>query len=129
MVCNATLEDPSQIPGNVYYVHSSDGPSSVTVTPKLNHSNYHAWVRSKRLALGAKNKFDFVDGTIEVLDDFDPCYKAWCRCNMLIHLWIMNSVEDLIAQSIVYLENAIDVERAQGTFFSWRFHQNLRATG
>jgi hypothetical protein len=103
-------EDPSQIPGNVYYVHSSDGPSSVSVTPKLNHSNYHSWTRSMRRALGAKNKFDFVNGTIEVpVDDFDPSYKAWCRCNMLVHSWIMNSVEDSIAQSIVYLENAIDV--------------------
>jgi hypothetical protein len=107
---NQQPEDPSQIPGNVYYVHSSDGPSSVSVTPKLNHSNYHSWTRSMRRALGAKNKFNFVNGTIEVpVDDFDPSYKAWCRCNMLVHSWLMNSVEDSIAQSIVYLENAIDV--------------------
>jgi len=33
------LLDPSQQPGNVYYVHPSDGPSSVTVTPVLNNSN------------------------------------------------------------------------------------------
>ncbi|MCI35359.1 hypothetical protein A2U01_0056580, partial [Trifolium medium] len=25
-------QDPSQIPSNVYYVHSSDGPSSVSIT-------------------------------------------------------------------------------------------------
>jgi hypothetical protein len=63
-----------------------------------------------RRALGAKNKFDFVNGTIEVpIDDFDPSYKAWSRCNMLVHSWLMNSVDDLIGQSIVYLENAIDV--------------------
>jgi hypothetical protein len=63
-----------------------------------------------RRALGAKNKFDFVNATIEVpADDFDPSFKAWCRCNMLVHSWIMNSVDDSIAQSIVYLENALDV--------------------
>ncbi|PNX71970.1 retrovirus-related Pol polyprotein from transposon TNT 1-94 [Trifolium pratense] len=62
-----------------------------------------------RRPLGAKNKFDFVDGTIPVPNPFDPSYKAWCRCNMLIHSWIMNSVEESIAQSIVYLENVIDV--------------------
>ncbi|MCI19244.1 retrovirus-related pol polyprotein from transposon TNT 1-94, partial [Trifolium medium] len=28
---------------------------------------------------------------------------------MIVHSWIMNSVEDSIAQSIVYLDNAIDV--------------------
>jgi hypothetical protein len=107
---NTPPEDPSQIPGNVYYVHSSDGPSTVSVIPKLNHSNYHAWARSMRRALGSKNKFDFVDGTIGVPDDdFDPRFKAWSRCNMLVHSWLMNSVEDSIAQSIVYLENAVDV--------------------
>jgi hypothetical protein len=60
-------------------------------------------------ALGGKNKFDFVDGSIPVPTDFDPNFKAWNRCNMLVHSWIMNSVEDSIAQSIVFLENAIDV--------------------
>jgi hypothetical protein len=30
-----------------------------------------------RRALGAKNKFDFVDGRIAVpIDEFDPSYKA-----------------------------------------------------
>jgi hypothetical protein len=63
-----------------------------------------------RRALGSKNKFDFVDRTIDVPDDdFDPRFKAWSRYNMLVHSWLMNSVEDSIAQSIVYLENAVDV--------------------
>ena len=105
----APVLDPSQQPGNVYYVHLSDGPSSVAITPVLSHSNYHSWARSMRRALGGKNKFDFVDGSIPVPTDFDPNFKAWNRCNMLVHSWIMNSVEDSIAQSIVFLENAIDV--------------------
>jgi hypothetical protein len=67
MVRNAP-EDSSQIPENIYYVHSSDGPSSVSVTPKLNHSNYDSWTRSMRRALGVKNKFDFVNGTIHYVE-------------------------------------------------------------
>ncbi|MCI51147.1 receptor-like serine/threonine kinase, partial [Trifolium medium] len=57
-------QDPPQISGNVYHVHPSDGPSSVSITPVLTHSNYHTWARSMCRALGGKNKFDFVDGTI-----------------------------------------------------------------
>lgn len=34
---------------------------------------------------------------------------AWNRCNMLVHFWLFNSVSELIAQSIVFMENAIDV--------------------
>ncbi|MCI31496.1 hypothetical protein A2U01_0052708, partial [Trifolium medium] len=44
--------DPSQNPGDVYYVHASDGPSSIAVKLVLNHSNYQAWARSMRQALG-----------------------------------------------------------------------------
>ncbi|MCI39003.1 retrovirus-related pol polyprotein from transposon TNT 1-94, partial [Trifolium medium] len=43
------------------------------------------------------------------IDAFDPSFRAWNRCNMLIHSWIMNSVDPSIAQSIVFMENASDV--------------------
>jgi hypothetical protein len=91
--------DPSCDPSSPYYVHSSDGPSSVKVTPLLTGSNYHSWARSMRRALGVKLKFDFLDGTIPMpVDAFDPSFRAWNRCNMLIHSWIMNSVDRSIQQ-------------------------------
>jgi hypothetical protein len=66
--------------------------------------------RSMRRALGAKLKFEFLDGSIPApIDAFDPTYRSWNRCNMLIHSWIMNSVDPSIAQSIVFMENASDV--------------------
>jgi hypothetical protein len=102
-------QDPSSDPTSPFYVHSSDGPSSVKVTP-FNGSNYHSWARSMRRALGAKLKFEFLDGSIPApIDAFDPSYRSWNRCNMLIHSWIMNSVDPSIAQSIVFMENASDV--------------------
>ncbi|KAK2375797.1 putative mitochondrial protein [Trifolium repens] len=103
-------QDPSTDPTSPFYVHSSDGPSSVKVTPLLTSSNYHSWARSMRRALGAKLKFEFLDGSIPApIDAFDPSYRSWNRCNMLIHSWIMNSVDPSIAQSIVFMENASDV--------------------
>jgi hypothetical protein len=63
-----------------------------------------------RRALGGKLKLEFVDGTIPVvLDQFDPSFRAWNRCNMLVHSWILNSVSDSIAQSLVFMENVVDV--------------------
>jgi len=53
-----------------YFVHPSDGPSSVMVTPVLNGSNYHSWARSMRSALGGKMKFEFINGTIPQITDF-----------------------------------------------------------
>ncbi|GAU50785.1 hypothetical protein TSUD_192210 [Trifolium subterraneum] len=102
--------DPSTDPSNPFYVHPSDGPSSVKVTPLLDGSNYHSWARSMRRALGAKLKFEFIDGSIPMpVDAFDPSFRAWNRCNMMIHSWLLNSVEPSIARSIVFMDNASDV--------------------
>jgi len=62
-----------------------------------------------KCALGAKNKFEFVDGSIPIPNTFDPSYKGWSRYNIIIHSWIINSVIKSISQSIIFLENAIDV--------------------
>ncbi|GAU39523.1 hypothetical protein TSUD_222930 [Trifolium subterraneum] len=63
-----------------------------------------------RRALGGKLKLEFIDGTNPIVSDpFDPSFRAWNRCNMLVHSWIMNSVSDSIAQSLVFMENALDV--------------------
>ncbi|PNX84220.1 hypothetical protein L195_g040276, partial [Trifolium pratense] len=42
-------------------------------------------------------------------DDFDPDYRAWHRCTQLISSWIFNSVSPSIAQSVIFMENAIDI--------------------
>jgi hypothetical protein len=98
------LQDPSCDPSSPYFVHSSDGPSLVNVTPVLNGSNYHAWSRMMRRAIGGKLKLEFMDGTIPVVvDQFDPSYRACNHCNMLMHSWILNSVSDSIAQSLVFI--------------------------
>jgi hypothetical protein len=92
-----------------FYVHPSEGPNFVVVTPLLNGSNYLAWSRSMRRALGAKNKLAFVDGTLPIPDLQDLNRSAWERCNHLIHSWIINSVTEQIAQTLVFHENCFDV--------------------
>ena len=58
-----------------YFVSPSDGPSTVTVTPLLNGSNYLSWAHSMRRALEGKMKYEFVDGTIPpVTNMFDPYF-------------------------------------------------------
>jgi len=46
-----------------FYVHLTEGPNSVTITPFLTGSNYLAWHRSLKRVFGAKNKLAFVDGS------------------------------------------------------------------
>ncbi|GAU32656.1 hypothetical protein TSUD_219060 [Trifolium subterraneum] len=102
--------DPSADPSSPYFVYPSDGPSTVKVTPILTGANYHVWAYSMRRALGAKLKFEFLDGSIPIpADSFNPSYRSWNRCNILIHSWIMNFVDPAIAQSIAFMDNASDV--------------------
>ncbi|XP_058726231.1 uncharacterized protein LOC131597558 [Vicia villosa] len=94
---------------SVYYVRSSEGPNSVSITPQLNGSNYISWSRSMKKALGSKNKLGFINGSIPVPNFNDLNRSAWERCNYLVHSWILNFVNPAIAQTILFLENALDV--------------------
>jgi len=60
-------------------------------------------------ALGTKNKFAFIDGSVPIPPPDDLNRNAWECCNNLIHSWILNSVSPQIAQTIVFHEYAIDV--------------------
>ena len=60
-------------------------------------------------ALGAKNKLLFINGSLHVPDTDDLNRNAWERCNHLVHSWLINSVPDSIAQTIVFHDNAFDV--------------------
>ncbi|KAK9723707.1 hypothetical protein RND81_05G019400 [Saponaria officinalis] len=56
------------------------------------------------IALSAKNKLGFVDGTVEKPAAKSTTSKAWQRCNDLVFSWILNSVSDEIGNSILYCE-------------------------
>lgn len=92
-----------------YYVHPSENPTTVCVSPALSGENYHAWALKMRRALATKNKFKFVDGSIEVPKVGDLNFEAWERCNNLVHSWIVNSITPSIAESVIFIDHAIDV--------------------
>ena len=92
-----------------YFVHPLENSSTVSVTPQWNGDNYHSCSMKMRRALAMKSKFKFVDGSIEVPDEDDLNRAAWERCNNLVHTWIINSISPSIAQSVVFIENAMDM--------------------
>ncbi|KAL5540363.1 hypothetical protein UlMin_043038 [Ulmus minor] len=47
-----------------YFLHNGDHPGLTLVSNPLNGANYHTWRRAMLMALTAKNKVGFVDGTI-----------------------------------------------------------------
>jgi len=92
-----------------YFVHPSEGPNSLTVSPKLNGSNYLAWKRSMQCTLGTKNKLGFINGNIPVPDRDDLLRSAWERCNHLVQSWIINSLSESIAQIVVSYDSTLEI--------------------
>jgi hypothetical protein len=92
---------------SVYYVHPSKGPSSLAISLNLKGSNYLAWSRSMQRALGAKNKLAFIDGSMPIPDLGDLNHSAWERCKNLLHSWILNSISESIAPTIVFHDTEI----------------------
>nr|KYP37213.1 hypothetical protein KK1_041603 [Cajanus cajan] len=101
--------NPTMNLSSPFFIHPSEGPSSVSITPVLDGTNYQSWSHAIRMALISKNKMAFLLGTIPVPKVEEPLYSAWERCYTLVMSWLLNSVTPSIAQSVIFLECAIDI--------------------
>ncbi|KAL5582411.1 hypothetical protein UlMin_014853 [Ulmus minor] len=72
------------------------------------------------MALNAKNKLTFVDGSLSWPTATDLLAGPWSRCNSMVISWILNSVSKEIADSLLYHDSAVEVWRD----LYERFHQN-----
>ncbi|XP_024022817.1 uncharacterized protein LOC112092002 [Morus notabilis] len=101
----STMEDSN----SPFYLHSGDNPGLTMVSHPLNGPNYNTWSISMLMALNAKNKVGFVDGTLQRPSSDDLTFSFWSRCNSIVTSWLLNSVTKEIADSLLYLESARDV--------------------
>ncbi|KAM1299025.1 hypothetical protein ACFX2F_025764 [Malus domestica] len=68
------MEDSKSIaasndPSSPFYVHHFDNPGMHLVSTLLTGNNYSTWSHSMCIALSAKNKFGFVDGSVKQPSD------------------------------------------------------------
>ncbi|XP_061373503.1 uncharacterized protein LOC133315841 [Gastrolobium bilobum] len=103
-----SLPDYLTNPANPFFLHPSENPSLVLVSPKLNGKNYHSWARAMKMALLSKNKVGFISGGIVSLPAEDLLFLAWERCNTIVLGWIHRSTDDSIARSILWIDKAFD---------------------
>jgi hypothetical protein len=93
---------------NPFFLHNGDSLGTVLVSQPLIGDNYNTWSKSMTMALRAKNKLKFVDGTLVKLVDLDRA-KAWTRCNDMILSWILNSLSKDIAASVIYINTCSEM--------------------
>jgi hypothetical protein len=58
------------------------------------------------IALGAKMKLGFIDGTIETPAKNSPQFVKWNRVNCMITSWILNSISKDIVEAFLYTTSA-----------------------
>ncbi|XP_040960293.1 uncharacterized protein [Gossypium hirsutum] len=92
---------------NPLYLHPSDTPWIVLVSHQLTGSdNYCVWSRSMSIALLAKNKLGFIDGSCKC-DSLSPDLKSqWDRCSAFVLSWIINTVSKELSAGIVFASSA-----------------------
>lgn len=90
-------------PSDPLYIHHSDQPGSVLVSQQLNEENYGTWSRSMIMALSAKSKEGFVDGSIPKPSESSKIeLQQWTRYNNLVKSWLLNSISSDIGASVIY---------------------------
>uniref|UniRef100_A0A803LWM9 Retrotransposon Copia-like N-terminal domain-containing protein n=1 Tax=Chenopodium quinoa TaxID=63459 RepID=A0A803LWM9_CHEQI len=89
-----------------YYLASGDNPSMQLGNQILTGSNYINWCRIVRMALIARNKICFVDGTLIPPDSASDDHKKWLRNDYMVMSWILNSMEKTIAESFLFVNSS-----------------------
>ena len=76
---------------------------------QLRGENYEEWVRAMKIALCARRKWGFIDGTYEQPDDGSPEMEDWWTVQSMLVSWILNAIEPTLRSTVTYAENAKDL--------------------
>lgn len=89
-----------------YDLTSSDNPGTLISKPSLCGPNYDEWATNLQLALKARKKFWFADGTILQPVETSPNYEDWIANNALVVSWMKLTIDDSISTSMSHVDDA-----------------------
>lgn len=92
-----------------YYLHPSDVPKQLHVNEVLSDSNFSDWSQEMENFLFAKNKIDFVDGTLQRPEKGKSDYMPWMRCDAMVKGWLTTAMEKGIRDSVKYATTAAEI--------------------
>ncbi|GJU96968.1 ribonuclease H-like domain-containing protein [Tanacetum coccineum] len=95
--------------GNPLHLQTNDNNSGSLVNIKLTgFENYRVWHTAMKIALQARNKMGFVDGTCvkSAYASSVPLSNQWERCNAVVLSWLLSSISEGLYLSKFYSENA-----------------------
>ncbi|XP_021725276.1 uncharacterized protein LOC110692547 [Chenopodium quinoa] len=91
---------PSKIePNSPFYLGSQDRPGDFITPTRLKGDNYDDWAADIRMALEARRKFEFLDGTI--IGPTPPCTQSdWNTINAMLVSWITNTIDPEVKSTL-----------------------------
>ncbi|XP_074300473.1 uncharacterized protein LOC141631744 [Silene latifolia] len=109
MVDDKKTGETSHTPNPVYAVSLHDGTGAKITHVVLLGPNYEEWAKGFRVALGAKRKLGFIDGTLKEKPSDPKDVEDWTAINYLIVAWIFNTIDSRVRSSISYRETAFEL--------------------
>jgi len=101
---------PPQIePTDPLYIHPLDSPGLPLVSNIFNGENFDNWKRSVIIALSAKHKVAFIDGSCTCPAPTSPLFTFWQRNNAMVISWLLNSLNDSNRNSVLYYDTALEL--------------------
>ncbi|XP_074303820.1 uncharacterized protein LOC141638315 [Silene latifolia] len=89
----------NQTPQNYSIIHVENTGTNIT-NVVFNGTNYDEWARSFQLALLAKGKDGYIDGSIKKPAETATNFPTWRSTNALVTGWIFNSIEPSTRRTI-----------------------------
>ncbi|PWA55348.1 hypothetical protein CTI12_AA427390 [Artemisia annua] len=97
-----TINDP-------LYLASSDHPAMVLTNTPFNGGNFLGWSRNVKMALGAKLRLGFIDGSCPKPLVTVVNVQRWIRCDYMVTCWILNSMVNELSEAFLYAQSACEL--------------------
>ncbi|XP_074264249.1 uncharacterized protein LOC141586797 [Silene latifolia] len=104
---NSAIVDTSKS-SSISYIHVENTGHSITPVV-FNGNNYDEWSRSFQLALMAKGKLGYIDGTIIKPSATAANLDTWQSTNALVTMWIFNTIDPSLRNQITLRPEAKQV--------------------
>ncbi|GJU79189.1 LTR copia-type gag-polypeptide [Tanacetum coccineum] len=92
-----------------YYLLPSGYPKQLHVNEVLTDNNFADWSQEMTNFLFAKNKIEFVDGTIKKPEKTSKDYMPWMRVDAMIKGWLTTVMEKNIQNNVKYAGTSSEI--------------------
>lgn len=88
-----------------FFLSSHDRPGDLITPVRLRNNNYDKWERAVRLALLARQKYGFIDGT--TMEPKAPfTIEDWFTIHSMLISWLMNTIDPEVKSTISFYDDA-----------------------